>query len=129
MLCVFFLAVAARRIRARLFLCASEVEVVSRDSLAPPPPRMRACCCCWSSRCSLQSRRAVIVGRALMYHSRMLKTAKEFSNLNEFVYLAKEISRMLKEEVRGSPQLITADVRPCRCISELEALDASEDRK
>lgn len=56
----------------------------------------------------------VVGGRALMYHSRMLKTAKEFSNLNEFVYLAKEISRMLKEEVSGSPRLlITADVRPC----------------
>lgn len=36
-----------------------------------------------------------------MYHSRMLKAAKEISNLNEFVYLAKEISRMLKEEVSG----------------------------
>lgn len=34
-----------------------------------------------------------------MYHSRMLHAAKEISNLNEFVYLAKEISRMLKEEV------------------------------
>lgn len=33
-----------------------------------------------------------------MYHSRMLQAAKEISNLNEFVYLAKEISRMLKEE-------------------------------
>lgn len=38
--------------------------------------------------------------RALMYHSRMLQAAKRISNLNEFVYLAKEISRMLKEEVR-----------------------------
>lgn len=34
-----------------------------------------------------------------MYHSRMLQAAKEISNKNEFVYLAKEISRMLKEEV------------------------------
>lgn len=33
-----------------------------------------------------------------MYHSRMLQNAKKISNLNEFVYLAKEISRMLKEE-------------------------------
>lgn len=39
--------------------------------------------------------------RALMYHSRMLRAAKEISNLNEFVYLAKEISRMLNEEVGG----------------------------
>lgn len=42
----------------------------------------------------------MVVVRALMYHSRMLKAAKEIGNLNEFVYLAKEISRMLKEEVR-----------------------------
>ena len=34
-----------------------------------------------------------------MYHSRMLRAAKEIGNVNEFVYLAKEISRMLKEEV------------------------------
>lgn len=39
--------------------------------------------------------------RALMYHSKMLRAAKRISNLNEFVYLAKEISRMLKEEVRS----------------------------
>lgn len=37
--------------------------------------------------------------RALMYHSRMLQAAKKGGNLNEFVYLAKEISWMLKEEV------------------------------
>ncbi|CAN0345311.1 unnamed protein product, partial [Ectocarpus sp. 12 AP-2014] len=36
--------------------------------------------------------------RALMYHSRMLEASKKIGNLNEFVYLAKEISRMLKEE-------------------------------
>lgn len=34
-----------------------------------------------------------------MYHSRMLQAAKKGGNLNEFVYLAKEISWMLKEEV------------------------------
>lgn len=34
-----------------------------------------------------------------MYHSHMLEAAKKISNVNEFVYLAKEISRMLKEEV------------------------------
>lgn len=56
----------------------------------------------------------VLVGRALMYHSRMLKAAKKISNLNEFVYLAKEISRMLKEEVSdvSLPLVITTDVRP-----------------
>lgn len=53
-----------------------------------------------------------------MYHSRMLKAAKEISNLNEFVYLAKEISRMLKEEVRGPLQ--------AGYLLELETLDASE---
>lgn len=42
----------------------------------------------------------LLVYRALMYHSRMLVAAKKISNLNEFVYLAKEISRMLKEEVQ-----------------------------
>ena len=40
-----------------------------------------------------------LFSRALMYHSRMLRAAKEIGNVNEFVYLAKEISRMLKEEV------------------------------
>lgn len=39
--------------------------------------------------------------RALMYHSRMLQAAKKINNVNEFVYLAKEISRMLKEEASG----------------------------
>lgn len=38
----------------------------------------------------------------------MLRAAKEISNLNEFVYLAKEISRMLKEEVSALPALPVA---------------------
>lgn len=48
---------------------------------------------------SVRFRGCYLLDRALMYHSRMLQAAKEISNLNEFVYLAKEISRMLKEEV------------------------------
>lgn len=47
-----------------------------------------------------------------MYHSRMLQAAKEINNLNEFVYLAKEISRMLKEEVSKPPTLLLTFRRP-----------------
>ena len=41
-----------------------------------------------------------------MYHSRMLQAAKRDGNLNEFVYLAKEISRMLKEQVSACARLV-----------------------
>lgn len=48
-----------------------------------------------------------------MYHSHMLQAAKKISNLNEFVYLANEISRMLKEEV-GSGTSVEV-VLGCSC--------------
>lgn len=49
-----------------------------------------------------------------MYHSRMLEAAKKIGNLNEFVYLAKEISRMLKEEVTAPTRAAAAGLPiPC----------------